>query len=1647
MPLWAPGVAMSTTNIRPLPAQRAAASLSFGLLGPLEVRRGDVLIDVRGPQERGLLALLLTAPRRVFSVGEIVDGLWGEQAPAQADRTVQSYVSRLRRNLGDDGPSLVVTLSPGYRVQVDPGLVDAEHFRALAYNGRRLLAEGRAAEAGRALRAALSLWRGEAYGEFRAPFALLERTSLEELRLAALSDRIAADLATGGGPELVPELEVLVAQHPLRERLWGALMLALYRAGRQGDALGAFRRAQSLLAGELGVDPGPELRSLEALVLAQDDRLLLPTPTGTVEVVAADGQLPGRAAELAALVSARARSERGAVVRVLVAGPPGIGKSRLLAEFANAVGTPGEPPSSVHVVEDLHRLSADELGAALEAVRSIQPPRLVVATCVWAALDEPEQRLVSECFDERVDLGPLPAAAVGWIVRLYLPPDEAAEAATSPEVVAAQGVPSAVHAAAARLAERRVSALVDAAVSDIHDPAPHLVASRLRLRDGVEELQRLKTLAQAHGTAPATHVCPYKGLAHFDIDDAPFYAGRERLVSTLAARLVESSVLCVVGPSGSGKSSLLRAGLVAGLSAGLLPGSDRWTTVVTTPTRPLPDLPAGAARTLLVVDQFEELFTALTPDDAASFMSAVAVALDRPDVLVAVAVRADYLGRLSDHPGTGQRLAAGIVLVSEMNATELTRAVELPALAAGLQVEPALVEALVQEVVGQPGALPMLSTALLALWEHRSGSCLTLEGHLRLGGVRTAVARMGESAWAAFGPQEQEMARRMLLRLAEVDAAGEPVRRRVPRDELVPPDDERAGAVLGALVGKRLLTAAQEHVEVAHEALLREWPRLRAWLDEDDAGRRLRRHLVPAASEWHRSGQSLDELYRGPRLAAAVDWAADHPADLTETEFSFLAASREAQDSEAVRRRRSVRRLRALALSLTALLVVTAGAVLVAVDRQEDAARSALQADVRALRASALTDIRLDRALLFAAQAHRLDPSSETRDVLLQTALGSPAVTALHPAEQRVVGVAEAHGGRTLVGLGFEDTLYLWDAVTRERKTVPVVLFGRSLDVSPDGQQLAVVGVQPSADFTQGVETDLHLVDLRSDPPSVRVLPRPQGVEGPLRARFATDAAVVTVDFFGVARLIDAMSGEVLRTFTPAADISDLQVLDLSPDRRFAALSDHYGVSPVSVVEIATGRLVWSSPEPDGSMASIGPEGRTLVLAGTDGAVDVVDLASGERAPLESAPPGGLIEAVWAPDGATFTGIGPDGEVVVWDATSLEPVTTLRGHRGAIEDVAYGAGGRSLHTAGADGSVLSWDLFGDDSLARTVGRPIPREVHQHTVAADGSVAAASLPGGGLRLIDVASGTTTDVEGAFGPQGGLVSTDPRGRHVAALSFPTEPEDGPMVSTVRVVDTESGSLLPWSADVEVRHSFDAKATPDGDGLLLSTDRGTRLLDIRTGEPRTQLYSPASGVVEAAGSPDGSTVALSLADGTVEVVHLADRRRLAVLDPRPVATSSKNGFAPGPLVFSPDGRWLAAGSNSGRVAIWAARTWERLDREIVVSGGFGVGSIAFSADSGSVVVAAAGTVALWELQGESRGAILDVDRLGEASGVAAGLGGEDELVFLTDGSSVSSWSTDPERLVAHACRVAGRDLTRAEWAEVLPDRPYRPTCSGES
>jgi DNA-binding SARP family transcriptional activator len=249
-------------------------AVSVSLLGPLEMERAGRPVALGGRAQRALLARLVLDANRTVAVDRLVEDLWGEAAPATSSKMVQIYVSKLRKELPGD---MLVTRAPGYALEIDPEALDLVRFERLRDEGRAALAGGRAATAADRLRKALALWRGPALEEFREPFAIVEAARLEELRLSSLEDRIDADLALGRHAGLDGELEALVARNPWRERLWGQLMLARYRTGRQADALAGYRRLREMLATELGIEPSATLRDLERRILQQDPALDLRT--------------------------------------------------------------------------------------------------------------------------------------------------------------------------------------------------------------------------------------------------------------------------------------------------------------------------------------------------------------------------------------------------------------------------------------------------------------------------------------------------------------------------------------------------------------------------------------------------------------------------------------------------------------------------------------------------------------------------------------------------------------------------------------------------------------------------------------------------------------------------------------------------------------------------------------------------------------------------------------------------------------------------------------------------------------------------------------------------------------------------------------------------------------------------------------------------------------------------------------------------------------------------------------------------------------------------------------------------------------------------------------------------------------------------
>jgi DNA-binding SARP family transcriptional activator len=269
--------------------RRKEAALYFRLLGPLEVSDGDRVLSLGGAKQRALLAILLLRANEVVSTDRLIDELWGEEPPPTAAKVVQVYVSQLRKAMAGRGRDPVIaTRPPGYAVHVQAGQLDVDRFEKLLADARQARAAGNPEVAARLLREGLALWRGQALADFAyEPFAQAAVARLEELRLVALEERIESDLAAGGHAAVVAELEALAAQYPLREGLRGQLMLALYRSGRQAEALEAYQQARRALVDELGIDPGSSLQELERAILRQDPILDPPSAEG-----AAAGEVP-----------------------------------------------------------------------------------------------------------------------------------------------------------------------------------------------------------------------------------------------------------------------------------------------------------------------------------------------------------------------------------------------------------------------------------------------------------------------------------------------------------------------------------------------------------------------------------------------------------------------------------------------------------------------------------------------------------------------------------------------------------------------------------------------------------------------------------------------------------------------------------------------------------------------------------------------------------------------------------------------------------------------------------------------------------------------------------------------------------------------------------------------------------------------------------------------------------------------------------------------------------------------------------------------------------------------------------------------------------------------------------------------------------
>jgi len=477
--------------------------------------------------------------------------------------------------------------------------------------------------------------------------------------------------------------------------------------------------------------------------------------------------------------------------------------------------------------------------------------------------------------------------------------------------------------------------------------------SALGLENESKAVARLVELAAnvRREDAPASGLCPYKGLSYFEEKDADLFAGREVLTTKLTQRVLDMAYqasqgqgrfLAIVGASGSGKSSLLRAGLIPALR--WHQKTVDWQIHTLTPTaRPLENLAAelveandsvaattaliddlmrdarslhlhiqrrakaaNAARVLLVVDQFEELFALCrSEEERAAFVNNLLTAAAEAGgpTMVVIALRADFYAYSAGYPELRTALAHSQEFIGAMGDLEVRRAIEEPAQRRRWELEPGLVDLLLRDVGHEPGALPLLSHALLETWQRRRGHTLTLSGYTSSGGVRGAIAETAEAVFTdQFTPQQQLIARRIFLRLTELgdETATGDARRRAALNELMlrPEEAPATQAVLHALADARLITTGEDFAEVAHEALIREWPRLRGWLEDNRESLRFHRQLTETAQEWAASNREPDLLYRGARLTQAREWAAAHSDEMNDLERDFVDASRARAERE-----------------------------------------------------------------------------------------------------------------------------------------------------------------------------------------------------------------------------------------------------------------------------------------------------------------------------------------------------------------------------------------------------------------------------------------------------------------------------------------------------------------------------------------------------------------------------------------------------------------------------------------------------------------------------------------------------------------------------------------------------------------------------
>jgi DNA-binding SARP family transcriptional activator/WD40 repeat protein/type II secretory pathway predicted ATPase ExeA len=1746
--------------------QTEMTGLQVRVLGDIAVT-GSGARSVAGPTQRRVLALLTARRNEITTIDQLVDACWPDgDVPERAEHNIRTYVHRLRGALGEHDER-IETSAGGYRFQLADDETDLRRFEQIAGEATRLVETRDLGAALDRFDEAAALWRGRPYAEFAEErWAQAESARLVDVRVTMLEHRAEALLEAGSASEAVVVLEDLVREEPYRERPRSLLMRALYESGRQAEALRAFQDYRRFLIDDAGVEPSDRLVELDREIAA--NRL---GPVANRPRVVGNYELHERIGEGAFAVVHRAtQSSLGREVAVkivraeLANRPEFVRRFEAEAQMVASIEHPNVVPLYDYWREPGHaylvmrwmtggsletRLDGgglgldavtglvDQIGAALDAAhghdvvhRDVKPANILFDEAGRAYLGDFGIALAAE---ERST----PHAALSEGSPIFASPEQLRREPAGPEAdVHALGI-VAFTALTGRTPFHDAADEAELLRRQLREPIPSVSSITTGIPAELDEVIAIATAKDAHDRYPTagafatafraaaggilavpapairTGTNPYLGLRAFSESDAAAFHGRARLVDELVAACTDPDrrFLAVVGPSGSGKSSVVRAGLVPALRAGRSPGSARWFVTTMVPgARPFEALetallrvavnppsalldqlrdgdrgihrgvsrlvPDGADTVLVVIDQFEELFTATDEAERLRFLRAIATAVTEPrgSLRVVATMRADFYDQPLRHPEFAQLFKDSVVAITPLAPDELEESITAPAAGVGMTFEPGLVAEIVADVNSQPGALPLLQYALTQSFDASDGAIITTQAYHEVGGLTGALARRAEMLQGEANGDERTAIRRLFGRLVTLGDGSDDTRRRVRISEL--PIDGATERMIERFGDARLLTfdrdpgTREPTVEVAHEALLRAWPRLRAWLDEDREMLRMHRHLTASATSWAERDSDPNELYRGDRLVAAEALAASAVVTLNDTEASFVVASAIARDAAAAAERGRIQRLHRLVAvtAVVAAVALVAGAVALwqrgRADEQaaravrsaataesaqveaEDAAAAAVReaaaadaarmdADTQAERAEseaeAATAARaaadIDRlksqavaiseeqpavAALLAVEASRLDPSRATDDALQRVLTALPGYRGHLPAFSFPSLLAA--DGTTLAAFGLD--WEIWDLVTQTRLH----------SITPDVTSVGAAAFSPDATKIAYSNPDGTVV---YDVASGELLASNDVWFGAIE--FSTDSTQLAGSTSEI-QILDALTLAPIRALPANVDTLDWSDVD--------DVIVTSGGGAIQAWDPSTGAIRWETTFSHllavTTASSFSPDGRRVTIATQEfleGGPEspyrlrTFDVDAGDQL-FEPTVPSERFSSMTALDerGDVVAGIalGEFNAVPVYDLTSGTGASSPLPALGAAIFVGYSPPRDLFFTSGNSGVDL-WSRDGSSPLERRV--PLP----------EGWI---SSTGDGTTWTDLSDDGNTLT----------VSNLDRREHVT-------------------YDLRSNVPTPLPGE-GARRGY-------GTTTLSVSEAGIQLLDDNDAPlgPAVPVPDDVNGGDPWAASRDGRFFAVGHGSGVVEL-YRADGTHVGAL-----TVPDALGPRPTWVTMSDDGSLVAAflqGLNQA-FAIWDTSTLE------VVQSGAGFDHLRYFL-SGDVLYASRIDLAVIDrldprtlepvgdpLVGHTYaliGATTDTTNdlvstiavdlsarvwdatTGEQVGRALPFTGGNETRFSDDGKllvvpgseSISIWNMDTSTWPDIACEVAGRNLSRTEWERLGPRSvDYRATC----